>query len=60
MPDLTDATMPLWIIAICALIWTARMLLTGVLLWLARRYQHWPTPPLPVRVLGAIIDGGRW
>lgn len=57
---MTDLTIPLWIIAVCAVIWTVRMLLNAAVGWLALRYHHYTHRPAPVRWLGGLLDGGRW
>lgn len=42
--------MAIWIIAICAVIWTLRMLLNEALTWVAVRYRY-SKPPKWLRVV---------
>jgi hypothetical protein len=55
-------TAALWIIAVCALVWTVNMLFKGWLAWLVARYRYHPAESRPrwVVLLGQLLDGGRF
>lgn len=51
---------PVWILAVCALIWTVRMLLRVLLAWLDDVVEYGFDTPWYIRTLSALTGGGRW
>ena len=47
---------PLWIIAVCALLWTLRMVTTEWLGWISNRYAY-TSPPAWVTFVARVLSG---
>lgn len=49
---------PLWIIAVCAVVWTVKMVLHEILMWMGRRWPYGGAPKW-VKAYSRIVSGVR-